>query len=378
MEEKFLNRNYILAVLSSTAVYMASSMLITVLPKYVSQGRAGGVNVGALMLSFTLFSGLTRIVWGRLSDKIGRIYVIYMGLLLAAMASAILLFKDSMAFLLLSRMVFGAGFSAVITAGATLSTEVVCHKDTSKAIAIYGLGGVLTQGIAPPLALFLYKYGIKSVVYVALALLAVSFIMSKSIKCVFTRGKLPQNKIFILAAVPESAVAGIITFATASVFSFVPLLTTQVGIGNVSGFFIANSIGLLFSRLIFAKISAAIPRNKLFFYGLALFVLGFVGISVAKSSVMLTVAGLFYGYGLGSIHPILNTGAVNRADKSDRAGAMAMFYIFQDFGVAFGSIVCGVLAESFQLKTIFMVCAAVAAFSAVPFIIISKYSIKNK
>ncbi|MEG1800393.1 MAG: MFS transporter, partial [Oscillospiraceae bacterium] len=204
MKDNFLNRNYLLSVASSTLMYIASSMLITVSPKYASELAAGGVTIGALMVAYTLSACFTRLIWGKLSNAVGRVAVMYIGVMLGVIATVILLLKGSILLCFISRIIFGMGFSAVVTAGATLSTEVVERKSLSKAIAIYGLGGVLAQGVAPPLALMLYRYGIKAIVLTVCLLLGLCFFSSWSIKCSFKKNDTYKGRIFESRAVPMS------------------------------------------------------------------------------------------------------------------------------------------------------------------------------
>ncbi|MEG0092199.1 MAG: MFS transporter, partial [Oscillospiraceae bacterium] len=278
---------------------MASSVLTTVSPKYAAELSAGGTTIGALMVAYTLAACFTRIIWGQLSNVVGRVAVMYIGVILGGIATIILLLKGSILLYFMSRIIFGMGFSAVVTAGATLSTEVVERKSLSKAIAIYGLGGVLAQGIAPPLALMMYRYGIKAIVLTVCLLLGLCFVSNWLIKYSFKRKDTYKGRIFESRAVPMSAVAGIITFSTAGIFSFVPILTTLGQVDNVSGFFIANSVGLLFSRLLFSKINKKIPTNKLYSIGLAVFILSFLGITIAQGEAIITFSGLLYGLGRG-------------------------------------------------------------------------------
>lgn len=383
MKNQLLNKNFILIVSLAATIYVASNMLITTLPKYAVEQGHTKLTVGALMLVYTLSACVTRIFWGRVADNRGRMAVVYIGIGISLVAVALMFFNSSVVMIFISRSLFGVGFSAVVTACATLSTEVVPDKYMSKAIAIYGLGGVLTQAVAPPLALYLYNYGLVVIVGTAALFLLVGVILAKSVKMSSygKSNKLEVNKIKFekqkrksfewLAALP-SFIAGIITFSTAGIFSFVPLLTVERGVENVSGFFIASSTGLLLSRLIFVRVSEKISHDKLFYSGIIIFTSGFLLLAFADCGAGLVGAGALYGYGLGTVHPILNTKAVSRVAKENRAGAMAIFYTFQDMGVAVGSIVCGFLADKFTLKTVFLTCAFTAFFSIIPYFLTTK------
>ena len=88
-------------------------MVVPLLPFYAREMGAGGLMVGVLVSAFSLAQLISAPLWGRFSDRYGRRPALLIGLGASAAAYVVFAFSDSLALLLVSRLVQGAGGGTV-------------------------------------------------------------------------------------------------------------------------------------------------------------------------------------------------------------------------------------------------------------------------
>lgn len=84
-------------------------MVLPLLPYYATEFGANALMVGVLISAFSIAQLAFSPVWGRLSDRYGRRPAILVGLVITALAYVVFAFSDSVAVLLVSRIVQGIG-----------------------------------------------------------------------------------------------------------------------------------------------------------------------------------------------------------------------------------------------------------------------------
>jgi MFS transporter, DHA1 family, tetracycline resistance protein len=125
-------------------------IIIPVLPLFAEKFGAGGLQVGLLLMSYSLMQFFFTPVWGRLSDKVGRRPMLLMSLAASAIGYLIWGFSGSLWMLFLSRIVAGFGNANLAVAQAYIS-DVTTVENRAKGMgligAAFGLGFVLGPAI---------------------------------------------------------------------------------------------------------------------------------------------------------------------------------------------------------------------------------------
>ena len=85
------------------------ALLLPLMPLYAQRFGASATVIGGLMASFALAQMVSAPLWGRLSDRIGRRPVILFSQALSAVAFVIFAFADTVALLLICRVLQGVG-----------------------------------------------------------------------------------------------------------------------------------------------------------------------------------------------------------------------------------------------------------------------------
>ena len=360
MDKSLFSKNYIVVTASATLFYIASFMLNSVSGKYTLQLGADKFMAGVITCAFTLASFFTRPVWGWICDKKSRKIIFMTGAVLCFAASVLLVFTRQLWLLFTARIIFGAGYSAVTTAGGTIVCDVVPEKSLNKAIAFYGVTNVLSQAVAPAAALWLYRYGFgfMSVALAAItAIVVISglFIRYKEDECVNPQLKF---RIYEKSALPAAYTIVFFAVATASVYSFVPIMTQERNIPHSGWFFALSAAGLMVSRVFNARFCEKAGEKKVFYTGAVLFSMGFSILAFSHSLLILLISAAVYGTGAGFVHPVVNTQAVKKCSPQDRGLATGTFMMSQDLGMTAGAVAWGIISENLGFTAVYITAAA--------------------
>ena len=162
-ENKLFTANYVFMIFTAIMAFSGNFMIISSTPRYCLE--IGGSNsLAGIMTSLHMFAALaSRPLWGRWADSIGRKTVFYSGVLLSMLATAGFFFSKTVGALLVARVVFGIGYSAITTANGTIVTDLIPRERLSEGLAFYGVASITAQAIAPPIALALYRESFNSV-----------------------------------------------------------------------------------------------------------------------------------------------------------------------------------------------------------------------
>ena len=110
-----------------------------------------GASQAQVQLTFSAYVasfGLAQLVYGPLADRLGRKRVLMAGLLLAAVGSALALVAESLYWLLVARVLQGAGSAVGMVVGRALVQDFFTGPDRTRMMAYVGM----TMGLCPPLA----------------------------------------------------------------------------------------------------------------------------------------------------------------------------------------------------------------------------------
>ena len=126
-------------------------IIIPLLPLYAKQFGASGLEVGFLLMSYSLMQFFFAPMWGRLSDRIGRRPVLMISLATSAVGYTIWGLSTSLAMLFVSRIVAGFGNANLAVAQAYIA-DVTPAENRAQGMGIigaaFGLGFVLGPAIA--------------------------------------------------------------------------------------------------------------------------------------------------------------------------------------------------------------------------------------
>lgn len=150
-----------------------------------------------------------------------------------------------------------------------------------------------------------------------------------------------------------------ILFAATSTYgaivAFLPLLAQERGIPRYGLFFTFYGLSSLILRVPAGRLSDRLGRGNILVPALFLLTFSVFLIGLARSSLLLLLAGLLYGGSLGSAYPALIAWVVEANPPERRGAVLSIFTASFELGLAFGSIILGLIGEAFGLQAVFFV-----------------------
>jgi MFS family permease len=298
----------------AAAAVVALAFLVTMLgatlptplyPLYEQELGFGGVMVTCIFAAYAVGVAIALLLFGRLSDQVGRRAVLLPGLVLAAISSAIFLIPGDVPTLFVGRVL--SGISAGIFTGTATATLVDLAPEgrqqryslLAAAVNMLGLGlgpvlaGVLAEYAPEPLFLP-YAAHIVLVLVVGVALFAIAEPITPAGGPVSFRPQRVSVPPEVRGVFVSAAIAGFAGFAVLGLFTAVsPSFISQIL--HISNHLVTGLV--VFTLLGFSTVgqlaSARLGARPALLVGCAALVVGVlvVGLSVAVASLWLLVAG---------------------------------------------------------------------------------------
>lgn len=393
---KLWNRYYIMLQVIATLINMSSMMLITLLPLYIVSLGGNNVSAGTLMTIFALTAMFFRPLFGKLLDTIGRQKVLLIGVISFGVASSFLMVTDSIMSVYILRVFQGFGLSAFSTSLGTILADVVPDDRLAEGVGYYGLSGTVAMAFGPLLSLFLLEqYGYNNTFIITVVITAMSAVATLYLRYEkkhpyaarlkehqkaneASSGKKKGIFGFVeVSALRPCAVTILFILPISSVFTFMPLFALERGIKDIGLFFTVYSIAIFITRIFTGKIADRKGHFVIYLPTIIVTVALFVTLAYAWTLPMVLLAGVFYGVGFGSVHPILNTLVIKLSPPDRKGAANATFYATMDIGFAFGAFLWGAISEVFDFKAVFLIGAGFVVLSIVMYFAVLRGHLKK-
>ena len=367
-EARLLTLPFVLLGIADLAYFTSVGVTVHTLPLYTT-GPIGSDEAGA-GLAFGAF-GVTALICrpfaGRLSDTRGRLPLMVFGALLAALGMALFPFVDSLAAVVLIRLLQGVAEAAFFVAGFALLADIAPPSRMGEALSYNSLGLYLGLALGPPLGeVLLEQWGFgtawagAAVLALLAAALAVAITEPERVADVDGHGLLihrPAMAISLGFFTSLAAMGGFLAFAS--------LHSEQIGMENSSIALLVYGSVVVVCRVVFAKVPDRLPSLPL---GAASLVAIASGLLIAAA--WQVPAGLLTGVVVMAVGVTFSTPAFfsaifATASPSERGAASGTASAFIDLGLGFGPIALGLVASAQGIPWAFATGAAVALVGAV-------------
>ena len=366
--ESLLTRPFVLLGIADLAYFTSVGVTIHTLPLYatgpIGSGEAGaGLAFGA----FGVTALLCRPFAGRLSDHHGRLPLMVLGALLAALGMVLFPFVDSLAAVVLIRLLQGVAEAAFFVAGFALLADIAPPSRMGEAVSYNSLGLYLGLAFGPPLGEILLEqwgYDVAWAGAAVLAVLAAAFTMAigepERVADGDGHGRLihrPAVAISLGFFASLAAMGGFLAFAS--------LHSAEIGMENTSLALLVYGSVVVVCRVVFARVPDRLPSLPL--GAVSLLAIG-AGLVIAAS--WQAPAGLLLGVvvlavGVTFSTPAFFSAVFATASASERGAASGTASAFIDLGLGFGPIALGIVAGAQGIPWAFAAGAAIAFLGAV-------------
>ena len=349
---------------------------------------------GLLLTCFTFTGVFMRIISGKLLDKNGRRKIITFGLVIYAVATALLTIPW-LPQLPFSRALQAVGYSMASTGLTVAVTDVLPFNKMSEGIGYSGLVESLSSAVGPGFALWLYNTAgnYASVYYFSVLMMAAAVILLlvfryEDDKGFFDRKRqyeealgimqeppAPQEELksikkrsladlFEKKAVPSLLTALFYSLAMSAKIAYLVLFAQNIGIGNAGLFYTFEAISTVLARIVCGRVADRFGPNSVLLPGLFCSILNYVLLFLSPGHLVLFfIAGAVSGFGHGAIYPTLHAQAVRGVPMKRRGAAVATYMIAFDIGIGFGGLIWGAIADRIGFAGIFLGCAGCVAVS---------------
>lgn len=338
------------------------------LPLIVQSLNLSIANVGLMTTFFSITSSLSQLAIGRITDRFGARYFIFLGPLLAAVAMSSIGLTRSYPLLVVLVSLAGLGIAAFHPPASAMVGSMEIRK-RGWAMSLFSLGGNIGFAIMPLLVVPLaYEFGLASTVMLALPGLVMAALLFKYSPGI-ARSELASSIPFAVTARanlrPFACLLGTVTFRSISFFgltTFLPILLHQRGFSPVISGTVLSVLAFsgAFGGLIGGFISDRIGRKPVIVTSLALAV-PFINLALGSSGTMLIVwLGLSGAALLASFSVAVVAAQEIFPDNKATASSLAL-----GFGLGLGGIgvgVIGFIADTIGLDK------ALPAVSFLPFV----------
>lgn len=382
---KLWTKAFITLTISYLLLFLSLQMLLSPFPTYVKERfNPGDFTVSLVISVFALAAIVARFVTASLmKNKKRSLPIMYIGLAITAVSTALYPFAGSVAILLLLRILFGIGFGMASTVMPTLVAEIIPRHRIGEGIGYFGMSTTLAMSVGPVIGLAVlgsFGFGTLAMLGVLAAIIAIPLAyMSKKAKQPNTAPAAPKpakpaavpapkGKFNYLLLLP-CGLNVLLSITYGGLLSFLALYGQERNISSVSLFFLFNALAAFIIRPVSGKLfdskghaAVIVPAAVFSFIGLIL-------ISYTESLPMLMLSGLCYGLGYGAIQPTLQAWMLQMTPPQEHGTANGLYYNALDLGVAIGSMVLGIIASATSYSMMYRVSSLAMVLLAIFYLV---------
>jgi MFS family permease len=352
----------VFSLLGTASFFACFFYLTTTLPREMTDLGFNLFEVGLVVGGYAAVPILLRPFVGRWSDGGHRILQMRLALLAFIGSFVLMIFTDNLWALFALRCVQGIGMAAYPTSAGSMVAEIVPPVRRGEGLGFFGLSTSFAQTASPVAGGAIAAFaGFEGVLILGAITAGVSLLVTIVQREPPAHGSPPP--VSLKSLIPARAVFPMIVFLSVTLgFSvaaaFLEPLADQPqrNLGFVPLFFMFSGVGAMLSRPLAGRISDRLGRVPVIIPGLIATCAGMALVAQSETAVMLWVAGLLTGIGMGGAHTGLLALAVDRVASNQRGGATATFQLAWDVG-GFASFLIGIVGAFFSVEAIFWVAA---------------------
>jgi MFS family permease len=326
--------------------------------------------IPALMIA--VFSPIT----GRLIDRHGRLKLLWFSLVLYALAGVSGYFLEDLFLILLSRAVLGIAVGISMTIVITLIADYFDGMERQKfvglQVAFMSLGGIVFVGVGGVLADMGWRYPFLIYLFSLFVLpLAIIFLHEPAVTNIGDRNIEHAKAHPIIWLLFVNTMVMWILFFLIPVQ--IPFYLTAIGVTSATLTGVAIALSTAFSAVSafsYSRIKARLSFLSIFSIGYFLMAVGYICLSFAHSYVMVILAMILAGLGVGMMIPNTNMWVMKIAPPAIRGKEIGKLTTFWFMGQFLSPIITYPILNVLTLPSTFMLSAGVTLVISASFLIL--------
>ena len=345
------------------AYFTAFGIVIYTLPLYVT-GPVGSGESGT-GLAFGAFAATALICWpfaGRLAETLGRRPLLVFGALVTGASLLLLPMVDSLALVVVLRLVQGVAEAAFVVEGFAMLADIAPPERTGEAFSYNSLGLYLGVALGPVLAEVLIGMGGFAAAWyggAALAMLTAIVVAFLPEPVRSASGDVPEALIH-RPAIPLSLAFFTSLAAMSGFLAFASLYSEEIKLSNTSLALFLYGVVVVVCRIVFAKVPDRVPVLPLAAASLAAIGAGLTLMAFVPGPWGFLAGVVVSAVGVSFSTPAFFAAIFATARPSERGAAAGTASAFMDLGLGLGPVALGVIAGATTIPWAFAAAAGIA------------------
>ncbi len=345
-------------------------MIIPVLPEYLSE--LGGAELKGLIISlFTVTALVSRPFSGKLSDKIGRVPVIFFGAFVCIICSFLYPWLSTVSGLLWLRLFHGFSTGFTPTGQTAYLADIIPAEKRGEGMGI--LGTANSVGMAGGLAVggWLEHLFSRDLVFYSssgfallsvLVLFGIRETLSTKQRLSYQHLKIRRSDLFEPRVLAPCIVMLLSAYSYGAIITLLPDYSADIGMQNKGLLLTIFTIASLAVRLVGGKASDRLGRKPVLRVSVFAIAVAMLLLAIADTGWMVIAGIVLYGFSHGTTSPTLLAWATDRSDPERKGRGVSSLYIFMELGIGLGALVSGfVYADhSGNFFRTFLICSILA------------------
>lgn len=353
-DHKIYTLNFWLLCSSSLLFFTSFNMIIPELPDYLTS-LGGEEYKGYIIALFTITAGLSRPFSGKLTDRVGRVPVMVVGVVVSCVCTLFYPLVGTVAGFLLLRFFHGFSTGFKPTGTSAYLADIVPIERRGEALGILGFCSSTGIGVGPIVGSWLaMETDLNTMFYIASGISLMSILILSGLKetledperLKWEHFRIKRNEILDKNAIPPSIVMLLCTTSYGVILTLIPDLSKSLSIENKGMFFMFFTGASMSVRIFAGKLSDKYGRLPILKVSTMLLTISLCWIGFVDQAFELYCAAILLGLGIGTNSPSLYAWTIDRSNALHRGRAIATMYIALEIGIGVGAFSSGLIYDN--------------------------------
>jgi len=336
--------------------------------------------------SFAIIALITRPLSGKLSDKVGRVFVMCVGAIVTALACSFYLFIPLVSLFFINRAFHGicAGFTP--TGFTAYADDIVPLNKRGEAMGIVGIFNNIGNAIGWVIgSKCTNDFGLNTTFVVASLLGIVAFFMfttlkeSIPVKHRFSHKllRVKKHELVERRVLMPGIILFLVVFSSGAILALIADFTTNIGVKNKGMYMAIYILSSLVVRFMAGRWSDRFGRKLITLLGCMILCASMMVLAFTHEISMYALSSFLFGVGFGLISPSIFAWGADLSVPGYKGKAVGTLFIFMETGIIAGSSVTGLLYNNNpdNFSMCFLI-SGILAFIPVFFLLDKKLKIK--
>ena len=364
--EKLWTKDFLIVFGVNFFLFLCFYLLMVVIPTFAKEEfHASTAMAGFASSIFVLGALIGRLFGGSLIERVGRKRLLFTGLVSFLLFTGLYFMINSMAVLLVVRLLHGMAFALASTATGTIAASLIPRSRHGEGIGYYGVSIIIATAVGPFLGLMISEHATIAVNFIVCGLIAlvtlISALWMKVPQLTLTAEQQQEMKGFKLSnfielkALPISTISLVMAFGYSSVLSYLTFYAEELNLMEAASFFfIVYAVFVIASRPMTGRLFDKKGPNIVIYPAIVSYIIGMLILSQVHSSGLLLVSAVFIGLGYGTLQSSTQALAIKLTPHHRIALATSTFYICVDVGIGFGPFLLGFITPVVGLSGMYV------------------------